>query len=75
MALPAIDGKKAIAAFRRVGFEVARVKGSHHIMKKEGHRFVLSVPVHGKDTVSPGTLRSLISAADLSVEEFEELLK
>ncbi|HBO42577.1 MAG TPA: hypothetical protein DD670_01305 [Planctomycetaceae bacterium] len=62
--LPAVDGRQAIRAFEKLGFSVVRIQGSHHIMEKAGHRYVLSVPVHR------GTLRSVIRAADITVEEF-----
>ena len=72
--LPSISGNKAIAAFEKAGFVVRRTTASHHIMKREGHRFVLSVPVHGSKDLKPGTLRGLIRSAGLSVAEFVELL-
>ncbi len=68
--LPSITGKEAIKAFQEAGFAVARIEGSHHIMKKPGHVYHLSVPVHGRKKLKPGTLRSLIKAAGLSVDEF-----
>lgn len=72
--LPSVDGHRVIDAFRKLGFEVTRIEGSHHMLKKEGHRFVLSVPVHGRKDVKPGTLRSLIRAAGIEVDRFLELL-
>jgi predicted RNA binding protein YcfA (HicA-like mRNA interferase family) len=73
--LPAITGGDAINAFAKVGFEVARIsKSSHHILKKPGHSHVLSVPVHGHKCLKPGTLRGLIKAAGLTVEQFIALL-
>jgi len=41
-------------------------------MIKSGHIASLSVPQHKE--LAPGTLRSLIRSADLSVEEFVALL-
>ncbi len=72
--LPVITGQEAVKAFSKLGFSVARIKGSHHIMKKEGHRYVLSVPVHAGKTLAQGTLRGLIRAAEITEEEFAELL-
>jgi predicted RNA binding protein YcfA (HicA-like mRNA interferase family) len=72
--LPSVTGKEAIAAFEKADFVVDRVAGSHHIMRKEDHPFVLSVPVHKNQKIKRGTLRSLIRAADLSVDEFILLL-
>jgi predicted RNA binding protein YcfA (HicA-like mRNA interferase family) len=50
--LPAISGMQAIAAFCADGFVLDRIsKSSHHILKKAGHEFVLSVPVHGNNSL------------------------
>jgi predicted RNA binding protein YcfA (HicA-like mRNA interferase family) len=68
--LPSVTGRQAISVFEQHGFEVVRVCGSHHIMKKTGHRFVLSVPLHGNRAIKRGTLRGLISAAGITIEEF-----
>lgn len=73
--LPSITGEQAVEAFEKCGFFVARIKGSHHILKKEGHRFLLSVPVHAGECLKPGTLRQLIRAAGLTPEAFVQLLQ
>jgi predicted RNA binding protein YcfA (HicA-like mRNA interferase family) len=72
--LPRVTGSEAIKAFSHFGFAVVRVCSSHHIMKKEGHPFALSVPVHGAKPVASGTLRSLIRDAGLTVEQFASAL-
>lgn len=33
--LPSLDGKELVAALGRLGFRVARVKGSHHFLLHE----------------------------------------
>lgn len=72
--LPTVNGKEAIKAFEKKGFSVVRVSGSHHTMKKAGHPYVLTVPVHGNKTIKKGTLRGLINAAGMSVSQFVEYL-
>ncbi|MBI2827223.1 MAG: type II toxin-antitoxin system HicA family toxin [Planctomycetia bacterium] len=72
--LPAVSGAAAVQAFSKAGFVVTRVTGSHYIMKRDGHRFILTVPVHSNRNLKPGTLRALIRAAGLSVDEFRQLL-
>jgi predicted RNA binding protein YcfA (HicA-like mRNA interferase family) len=72
--LPSITGAEAVKAFGRAGFVVDRVCGSHYILKRPGHLNVLSVPVHGSGSLKRGTLRGLIRASGLSVEQFVELL-
>jgi predicted RNA binding protein YcfA (HicA-like mRNA interferase family) len=70
--LPVISGEDAVKAFCRAGWRVDRQRGSHVVLLKEGHVASLSVPQHQE--LAPGTLRSLIRAAGLSVEEFQSLL-
>ena len=72
--LPAITGKQAIKAFEGAEFHLDRIKGSHHILKKPGHLYNLSIPVHKGKTLSTGLLRSLIRDAGLTEEEFLRLL-
>ena len=59
--LPAISGAEAV-----------RQRGSHVILIKTGHHATLSIPQHRE--LAPGTLRALIRASGLSVEEFVALL-
>lgn len=72
--LPTVTGAEAIAAFRKVGYDVDRVAGSHHVLKHPEREYVLTIPVHGKKAVARGTLRSQIRTAELTVEQFCDLL-
>lgn len=72
--IPRITGAQAVAAFEKAGFEVVRIKGSHHIMKREGHPYRLAIPVHGSKIIGKGLLASQIENAGLTVEEFRDLL-
>ena len=69
--LPAISGAEAVRRFERAGWRVDRQKGSHVVLLKQGHIASLSVPQHKE--LAPGTLRSLIRAAGMTVEEFDRL--
>jgi len=72
--LPRITGDTACAAFAKAGYECCRVHGSHHILKHEGKRERLSIPVHGDRILGAGLLRSQIRIAGLTDEEFVALL-
>lgn len=72
--VPRVSGLDAIKAFKKVGFELSRTHGSHHILARDGHQYNLSIPVHAGKTVGCGLLRSQIKAAGLTVEEFIALL-
>jgi predicted RNA binding protein YcfA (HicA-like mRNA interferase family) len=57
-----------VRVFQRAGWSKDRQLGSHVILIKPGRAASLSVPQHR--VVAPGTLRALIRAAGMSVEEF-----
>jgi predicted RNA binding protein YcfA (HicA-like mRNA interferase family) len=71
--LPNLSGKAVVKAFERCGWTKARQRGSHIVMDKDGSMVTLSVPDHKE--VAKGTLRSLIRASGLSVEEFIDLTR
>ena len=71
--LPNLSGKAVVKAFERDGWEKARQRGSHIVMVKDGSMATLSVPDHKE--VAKGTLRSLIRASGLNVDEFIELTR
>jgi predicted RNA binding protein YcfA (HicA-like mRNA interferase family) len=70
--LPRISGRKAVRAFERAGWEVARQRGSHAVLTKPGSIYTLSIPLHR--VMGPGLLRDQIRKAGLTIEEFIELL-
>ena len=66
--LPVLSGKEVVRVFERFGWEVVRQSSSHIILTKDREIATLSVPDHKE--VAKGTLRSLIRAANLTVDEF-----
>lgn len=71
--VPVLSGHEVVRVFERFGWRVARQRGSHVVMVKEGHIATLSIPDHKE--VGRGTLRSLIRSAGITVEEFVEAAK
>ena len=63
-----LSGKEVVRIFESFGWRVARQRGSHIVMVKTGEIATLSVPNHKE--VAKGTLRGLIRAAGLTVDEF-----
>lgn len=68
--VPRISGQEAVRAFKRAGFYEDRMAGSHCILKKDGHPYILSIPIHGNKTLGKGLLKSQIEAAGLTVDDF-----
>jgi predicted RNA binding protein YcfA (HicA-like mRNA interferase family) len=67
-ALPVLSGRKTVRVFEKLGWQAARQRGSHIVMVKDGEIATLSIPDHKE--IAKGTLRSLIRAAGIIVEEF-----
>ncbi len=64
--LPHISGTAAIRALQKLGFVIARQKGSHVILRRGATGCV--VPNHKE--IKIGTLSSLLKQAGVSVDEF-----
>jgi predicted RNA binding protein YcfA (HicA-like mRNA interferase family) len=63
---PRLTGKQLIKALLKYGFAVARIKGSHHILKHaDGRRTV--VPVHGRETIGPGLLNKILKDTEIDL--------
>ncbi len=71
--IPVVSGREAVKVFQSLGWEVARQRGSHIILVRDGDLETLSVPDHRE--VAKGTVRSLIRSAGITVDEFLETLK
>ncbi|MEI6090100.1 MAG: type II toxin-antitoxin system HicA family toxin [bacterium] len=71
--LPVISGKECVSALEKVGFYVKRQSGSHIIMRREDPFSQVTIPNH--KTLDRGTLFNIIRCADLTVNEFKELIK
>ena len=63
-----LSAREVVKRFEELGWEAARMRGSHIILVKTGHVATLSVP--DRKGLARGTLRALISKAGLTVEEF-----
>lgn len=65
---PLLKPAEVVRAFERLGWNVARRRGSHIILTKKAHIASLSVPDHSR--VARGTLRALVSRAGVTLDEF-----
>ena len=72
-ALPTLSGRELVKVFEAQGWRIARQRGSHIILVKEGQMATLSVPDHRE--VAKGTLLSLIRASGLTPDEFISLMR
>ena len=72
--LPRVSASEAIRALEKAGYFLVRQSGSHRIYKSaEGRR--VTVPYHSGKELHPTILKSILRDADLTFEEFLELMK
>lgn len=70
---PSLTGKAVIKALGKAGFEVAKIKGSHHILiHADGRRTV--VPVHANETLGKGLLSQILRDRKLTRDELSQLI-
>ena len=61
-----VKDRDLIKKLKENGWQLDRVRGSHHVMKKEGKTEI--VPVHGKD-VPKGLLQKILKRTGLRIRE------
>ncbi len=69
--LPAVKPHEIVRVLEGLGFYKVRQKGSHLQMKRGN--LLVTIPIHSGD-LNPGTLRSILRQAKLSIDEFLSLL-
>jgi predicted RNA binding protein YcfA (HicA-like mRNA interferase family) len=71
--LPRVTGRELISALEGAGFEVVRIRGSHHFLRHfDGRRTV--VPAHAGETLGPGLMSKILRDIDLSRDDLAGLL-
>ena len=62
--LPKLEGKELIKILFLHGFDVIRIKGSHHFLRHDDGRCTV-VPVHAGETLGPGLLLQILKDTEL----------
>ena len=70
---PAISGLQLIKALRRLGFEIVRVKGSHHFLRHPDGRCTV-VPVHRGEMLGCGLLAQMLRDTEISRDKLRDML-
>ncbi|QWR76897.1 type II toxin-antitoxin system HicA family toxin [Candidatus Magnetomonas plexicatena] len=58
-----VKAKDLVKQLEKTGWEIERITGSHHILKKGDE--MISVPVHGSKDLKAGTLNRLLKLGGL----------
>ena len=72
--IPSLSYRRVINALQRAGFIVVRQRGSHIRLQKRTKEKVLKLTVPAHTPIKKTTLAKIIKDANLSVEDFNELV-
>jgi len=70
--LPRWTGKQRLEALQRAGFQIVRVRGSHHLLRHDDGRATV-VPIHPGETIGPGLLSQSLRDCELSRDDIQAL--
>ena len=71
---PSVSSDDVIKVLKVIGFELKRQSGtSHAIYFRESDKRRTTVPVHSGKIIKRKTLKSILSDAGLTIEEFNSL--
>jgi len=73
--LPVVSGHQVIRVLERIGYQIVRQKGSHIRLRDENDPEHLPITVSDHRTLKPGLLRQILRDANLTVDEFVDLLQ
>ena len=68
-----LRGREIVAALKRAGFVVLRIRGSHHFLRHADGRATV-VPCHAGEAIGPGLMSKILEDVDMDQEQFEEWL-
>ncbi len=71
--MPRVTGAHVVRSLRKAGFELARQRGSHAIMKHPDGRSTV-VPIHGGETIGVGLMSKIQRDVGIDREAFIDLL-
>lgn len=60
-----MNGNEVIRVLKQNGWQIVRIKGSHHLLAKPGVPGTVTVPVHGTRELPTGTLNAILKQAGL----------
>jgi predicted RNA binding protein YcfA (HicA-like mRNA interferase family) len=73
--VPSVNYPQAVAAFERAGWQVVRQKGSHVRVRKTSASGIQKLTIPAHKPIKRSTLARILKDAEMSVEQFIELLR
>jgi predicted RNA binding protein YcfA (HicA-like mRNA interferase family) len=69
--MKSISGKQLCKIVEANGWQLKRIRGSHHIYTKDDVEAIVVIPVHRNRDLPIGTLKSILKDAELTEEDLD----
>ncbi len=69
--LPRLRGKELVRILEEHGFQIVRIRGSHHSLRHPDGRYTV-VLVHAGEIIGPGLLLKILKDSELSRDDLEK---
>jgi len=66
-------GKELISILKGMGFDVIRIKGSHHYLQHEDGRSTV-VPIHSNEDIGVGLLQKILKDLEITKEDIQKII-
>ncbi len=70
-----ISGKKLLKILEKNGFVCIRIHGSHHFMHSKKRGVTTTIPIHGNMDLDRGLLRKIITDINITLEEYNKMIR
>ena len=64
-----VSGKELARLLQKLGWQLDRVRGSHHVFVHEGRTERLVIPIHGNQPLKIGLLKAQMKIAGLTEKD------
>jgi len=70
-----VTAKKLIKILNKLGFNLLRIRGSHHFFLNSKTGKTATIPLHNNQVLSIGILKKILKDVELNIESYEKLRK
>ncbi len=64
--MKSVSGKQLCKVLEQHGWELKRVRGSHHVYAHPNRTGIVTIPIHGNRDLKAGTLHAIMKEAEIT---------
>lgn len=69
--IPRMTARELISILKKMGFDIIRVKGSHHFLQHLDGRSTV-IPVHAGETIGIGLMKKIMEDCNITTENLKD---